>query len=62
VGIFLQTISIWEAWQQASLRHLQVVVFGKVHEEVPSHRLVATQIRMNHHTLDVAYRLGNAPG
>lgn len=52
MGVFLKTISIWEELAASKPRHLQVVVFGKTHEKVPSHGLIATQVGVNHHTLD----------
>ena len=51
----------WRNWQKTSLRDLQIIVFGKVHEKVPSHGFAFTQVRVNHHALDVADCLGNTP-
>ena len=48
-------------WRYAH-RDLKVVVFGKVHAEVPRHNVVIAQVGVNHDATHVVERCWYAPG
>jgi hypothetical protein len=47
--------------QKTGLGKLQIVVFGEIHEKVPGHWLIASQVGVDHHALDTTQRLRDAP-
>lgn len=49
-------------WGQAAFKHLQLVVFGKVHDEIPGHGFGVAQVGVHDDDFHTIHDGGNAPG